>query len=684
MSKYVLSMLCFLLYSSVVFPQNHLLKQKQNNKEVASRYQVVLNKLDKEILEQKRLVDKLVREKGLDRSFVKDSIVFVELVGVNSKGDPIYYETSNYGGAKAANVDRIENEAVFGFRGEGMLIGMFDATVASEQHQEFTVKKNMVLKSVVPSKAKDLDDRREYQLTQQHTTHVGGTLVASGVEKEARGIVPEAMVWTYDWDRDFRDMYYASLEGLLISNHSYGTNVIGKLGQINISRKLVGAYERKAAEFDYLAHENEYYQSIVAAGNNQQFSKEIRPDGNGFSNIVGIAVAKNSIVVGAAEDVRGYNDISDLKLADFSSYGPSLDFRIKPDIVAKGVNVYSSINDLETVLSGGLRNDLYQLKSGTSMATPIVTGAVTIWQQWAQKYFGGLLRSSSIRALLVQSAQLNKEMLQGEQNNSRNSESAPHPAYGWGVLDVKKGIDLLKETATGETYLIEDGIRNKSERVYVFENTTNDNSLMLTLAWTDPPGSYDYNLIYSGVVSNALVHDLDVRVKVKDKVYLPWALRKDMTSPMAVVKDNDVDNLERITITNLPRGLVEVKITHKGELRDASQNYSLMLSSKDRLKFISVNKSNDDIFKKVDNSSFGREEGPIIFWPNPATDILNMLYDQELVIYSVELFNNHGKRMRVFNNLDDNRINVSDLDAGLYIIKSQTSKGNYEFKLIKK
>lgn len=683
MSKYVVSILCLLLYSSVIFSQNNLFKQNQDNSKVYNRYQVVLNELDNEILEQRRLVDKFVKENETERSFVKDSVVFVELIGVNSKGDPIYYETSNYGGAKAANLDRSQKETTFCYRGEEMVIGMFDATVASGIHQEFAEKKNIIVKSAVPNKANNLNDRRKYQLAQQHSTHVGGTLIASGIEIEAQGVVPEAIVWSYDWNRDFRDMYYASLEGLLISNHSYGTNVIGKLGQININSKLVGAYERKAAEFDYLAYENEYYQSIVAAGNNQEFSKVIRPDGNGFGNIVGIAVAKNSIVVGAAEDVRGYNEIKDLKLASFSSYGPALDFRIKPDIIAKGVTVYSSINDLETINSEGVRDDLYQLKSGTSMATPIVTGAVTIWQQWAQKHFGDLMWSSSIRALLVQSAKLNEEMFQGKKSSFQNSEFAPHPAYGWGILDIKKGIDLLKEIASGETYLIEDRIRNKSERVYVFDNSKQGNSLMLTLAWTDPPGSYDYNLIYGGIVSKALVHDLDVRVRVKDNVYLPWALHKDMDSPIAILKDNDVDNLERITISDLPRGLVEVKITHK-ELLNVSQSFSLILSSKERLKFISVNKSDEDIFKKVDNSSFDREEDSIIFWPNPATDTLNILHDNELVIYSIELFNNHGKRIRKFDRFVGNMLNISDLDSGLYIIKSQTNKGNYEFKLIKK
>ncbi len=57
-------------------------------------------------------------------------------------------------------------------------------------------------------------------------------------------------------------------------------------------------------------------------------------------------------------------------MASFSSNGPTLDFYFKPDLVAPGVNIKS------TVL-----NDKLESWSGTSMASPFVTGSVALLKQ---------------------------------------------------------------------------------------------------------------------------------------------------------------------------------------------------------------------------------------------------------------------------------------------------------------
>ena len=50
--------------------------------------------------------------------------------------------------------------------------------------------------------------------------------------------------------------------------------------------------------------------------------------------------AKNIIAVGAVNPIPGgYNSPADVVLAEFSSWGPSDDGRIKPDLVADGINV---------------------------------------------------------------------------------------------------------------------------------------------------------------------------------------------------------------------------------------------------------------------------------------------------------------------------------------------------------
>ena len=75
-----------------------------------------------------------------------------------------------------------------------------------------------------------------------------------------------------------------------------------------------------------------------------------------------------------------------------SGKGPTFDGRLKPDIMAPGASVISAINsyasafsvnrnDLVTSRTADGRTDYWGAMSGTSMATPVVTGVIAIWLQ---------------------------------------------------------------------------------------------------------------------------------------------------------------------------------------------------------------------------------------------------------------------------------------------------------------
>ncbi len=92
--------------------------------------------------------------------------------------------------------------------------------------------------------------------------------------------------------------------------------------------------------------------ATIAAGN----------DGNGFHYISTPADATDVLTVGAVD--------SNGNIASFSSYGPTADGRIKPDVDAKGKNT-TIITSSGTVGTG----------SGTSFASPVMCGAVaSLWQ----------------------------------------------------------------------------------------------------------------------------------------------------------------------------------------------------------------------------------------------------------------------------------------------------------------
>lgn len=679
MSKYILFVICVLLQGSLIFAQNNGIQTRED----PNSFRENLKRFDQEILEQNKLIDKIILDRNLVKSYFLDNGEFVELVGVDLGGEPVYYITNNKRASITANIPDVQNNLALDLRGQNMVVGIVDATVIYNKHQEFENNKNIILKSDDLDPNANTSVKRSYQIAQQHTTHVGGTLVAKGINEKAQGIIPQAILWSYDWKKDIRDMYYAAHYGLLVSNHSYGVAAVNLLGELIVDRKMVGVYEKKAADFDYLVDNSKYYQPVVAAGNYHQYSDLFHPGGGPYNNLFGMATSKNAIVVGAAEDVVGNNNIKDLRIAVFSSYGPTIDYRIKPDIVADGVAFYSTINDYTRGDNYVLQDTLYAFKSGTSMSTPLVTGAITIWQQFAKENFGVLLLSSSLRALLVQSARDVSPMFLTNKSENSKYLQGPHPAYGWGLLDVAKGVDILKETSKDLTYIIEDLLIEGNPRIFTFENESNNNTLALTLAWTDPPGRYDYNLIQSGIVTKALVNDLDIRVKVGNYTYFPWVLKKDMRNPIAINGDNDVDNIERIVIENLPKGDVTIEITNKGELLNAKQSFSLVLSTNERIKVKYINDLYDDVFKKWKEHP-EKSDNDVVFWPNPFDNVVNITYDTSIQIFELNLFDYNGKRIKTFKNFTDTKLDLSDIVAGMYIVKAKTNKGEINYRLLKK
>ena len=147
------------------------------------------------------------------------------------------------------------------------------------------------------------------------------------------------------------------------------------------------------------------------------------------------ANAKKVIAVGAYVNrnlFESYNgDVYSLEgtvgdLANFSSVGPATDGRIKPDIAAPGRGIISS---LSSGLTAGEDYDMlftvygnqHILKSGTSMASPVVTGCVA---QYLEQYPNASFEE--VYAALTSSAQ----------SDSYTGSSLPDANWGYGKVDI--------------------------------------------------------------------------------------------------------------------------------------------------------------------------------------------------------------------------------------------------------
>src|SRR5690606_3297556 len=103
----------------------------------------------------------------------------------------------------------------------------------------------------------------------------------------------------------------------------------------------------------------------------------------------------------------------------YSNYGPTDDFRIKPDIAAKGGEY-----NIDSVISVGSSSvAAMATMQGTSMAAPAVTGVFALWQGYHKTVFDTYMRSASVRALMAHTAR----------------EAGPADGLdfmiGWGLID---------------------------------------------------------------------------------------------------------------------------------------------------------------------------------------------------------------------------------------------------------
>ncbi|NBQ64425.1 MAG: hypothetical protein EBT95_02570 [Verrucomicrobia bacterium] len=252
---------------------------------------------------------------------------------------PLYRKTLNTNAAISTGANLL-NIAPYGLNGEGMTVGVWDAARARTNHVELAGK------VTVGDSTTANDD---------HSTHVAGTIAAKGIDPKAKGMGTNTLIRTYDWNSDYAEMTAAgaatATDGatkLPLSNHSYG---------IGATNSDMGRYETECNTTDALANGLPYYLIFWAAGNEQDTLASL----GGYQSITFNGLSKNILTVGAADDAvtSGLRDVSKGALAYFSSMGPCDDGRIKPDIVANGVNVYScvatSTNSYDGTYSGSTK-----------------------------------------------------------------------------------------------------------------------------------------------------------------------------------------------------------------------------------------------------------------------------------------------------------------------------------------
>lgn len=425
-----------------------------------------------------------------------------------------------------------------------------------------------------------------------HTTHVAGILIASGVVPEAKGMsFGQQELVAYDFSNDGSEMM-SEAPNLLVSNHSYsaiaGWRYNGDQsrwefwGQAGANEDYkFGYYSNIAQLWDSIAYNAPYYLIVKAAGNKRDENGPAvgspywrfdasgnmvnagnRPAGisnnDSYDNISTYGTSKNILTVGAVFPIPyGYKKPWDVSMTSFSSWGPTDDGRIKPDVVADGVNLLSSV---------GTADNAYDYFSGTSMATPSAAGSLLLLQEYYSKlHSGAFMRAATLKGLTIHTAD--------------ESGPAPGPDYqhGWGLINVKKAAEVIK--ANNTTHLIQETVLTNNGTFSIPVIASGNGTLSATISWTDPKGDVTSVALALNNTTPKLVNDLDLVIKKGATVYSPWKLNPGNRAAPATTGDNVLDNVEKVELPNvIPGDTYTIEVKHKGILARSSQAFSLIAS----------------------------------------------------------------------------------------------------------
>jgi hypothetical protein len=543
--KSLLSLALFGLTSWAV-AQNEQEKNKILQETNVAELQKLSQQWQKKQLAEKKKALELARRNGWQVFVPMPNGTVAELQRVDEfTGKPVYYVTqSNLAAAQTTRADRLWTGGSMGLNlnGQGMIVGEWDGGPVRRTHQEFGSRVTQ----------KDGVTFTSHNGNTDHATHVAGTLVASGVTANAKGMAHQATLWANEWNNDKTEMAAQAAEGLILSNHSYGYN------SSLLSHWQFGFYDAEAADWDQIAINAPFYTIVKAAGNDR--GAGYNPGGvfgtTGYNLITGSATSKNVLVVAAVSAVTNYTGPSSVTMSSFSSWGPTDDGRIKPDISGCGVNVYSASS------SG---NASYTTKSGTSMASPNVTGSLVLIQQhYRNLNSGATMRSATLRGLVIHTAD--------------EAGAAPGPDYrfGWGLLNAQRAVQTI--TNRGSSAIIDERTLNNGTTYTLNVVASGSGPLEVTIAWNDPRGTP----LASGTLNSTsprLVNDLDVRVTQGSSTFFPWRLDPASPASAATRGDNIRDNVEKITIDAPVAGATyTITVSHKGTLSGSSQAYSLIVT----------------------------------------------------------------------------------------------------------
>ena len=281
-----------------------------------------------------------------------------------------------------------EDLDTMGLTGAGVGVAVLDTGIYP--HEDFE-NRIMDFKDFVRRRPGPYDDNG-------HGTHIAAMIGGNGASSDGRyrGVAPGCGLIAVKV-LDFRGNGFASdvlagLRWIRENKEKYGIRVVnisvGSLSRKDMSENSVLVRGVDAAWDDGLV-------VVVAAGNH----------GPGRMTITTPGISRKVITVGCSDDYKEV-EVMGNRMVDYSGRGPTMACISKPDLVAPGSGIISCCN----------QPGQYMPKSGTSMSTPLVSGAVALLlERYPQ------MTNRDVKLRLIERAV---------------DMGRPHNQQGWGLLDV--------------------------------------------------------------------------------------------------------------------------------------------------------------------------------------------------------------------------------------------------------
>ena len=452
-----------------------------------------------------------------------------------------------------AGVQGVTNNATFTLDGSGEMIAIAD-TGLDQNHPDLTgrVAATFTQFGLDPSPADS---------NSGHGTHIAISVLGNGSgDADARGVAPAANLVMYALEHDPTGTFgrIGSIYDMLrdaeqmtarISVNAWGLN--GNFGQ----------YTADARSVDTFVHDSKDLTPVFSVGDRGT---------SGASQVSSPATGKNVLAVGASTTGASGTPAAGA-VVNFSSLGPSLDGRIKPDLVAPGVGVCSGLAEeaknpagpscLTGTHAGG--NAYYMTLSGTSQATAIASGVAGLTREFIREQVGVSSPSSS----LVKAAMINGARDLG-------TPDIPNAAEGWGEVNLERTVLPMDGTTALDTFMDDKKLLSPGFGLLYSFSLDPSHGLDITLAWTDEAGS-----AIASQSEARLVNNLDLVLVGPDGT--EW-LGNDFSQGFTTTGGtaDDVNNVERIRVAPgvLPSGNGDyvLKVLHRG---GTQQDFSLVMSA---------------------------------------------------------------------------------------------------------